>query len=355
MLTPLYLIFILLQEPVTPPAETLVFTVETFFELSPEMKAFLDEYVMIRVTEMDRLKSLLYNIFDKDKLNLEYSNNQTYTPKKTFAYRSGNCLSFTGMFISMARYCGLYAQFQEVSDISSWSQNGKFTIYNRHMNAIVFIDGRRMEVDFNYQIDKGFRMVHHATDSRAISHFYNNLGAEALAVATYPKARFYFEKAIEADPEFSQPWTNLGVFYRVTGDYKKAEELYLHAQELNRFDYTAKMNLAHLYELQGKKRQSDILKREIRHFRESNPYYHFALGKTAFDNGDFKKAVSHLKRAVRLHSTHPKFLVTLAAAYQKIGKLRKARKLVKKAKTQAKTQQEKVLYDLKLQLLFAEK
>lgn len=351
MLVVLFVSSFLLQEPETQ-TKTLDFDPKTFFEMSPEMVLFLENNVNNRVSESDKLDALLYAIFNEDNLNMTYSNYQTMTPKQTFQRRTGNCLSFTGMFIAMARYCGLYARFQEVSDISSWTQHGKFTIFNRHMNAVVFIGGRRLEVDFNIDRDKEFRLVNHATDLRGIAHYYNNLGAECLANEDYQAARSYFEKSIQMDSKFSQGWTNLGVLERVTGNYQEAEKCYLKAQGLDRYDQSASMNLAHLYDLQGKTQEAEKLKRRIRHFRERNPYYHYGLGKTAINENRFDEAVKHMKKAVRLHKNQPQFLLGLAGAFQKAGKSKKAQKFYDKAKELARTSEEMSLYDLKLQRSF---
>jgi Flp pilus assembly protein TadD len=331
-----------------------VFDLNDFFQPSPEMKMFLDTHVRNRVTEEDKLRALLHLIFDKDKLNMTYSNYQTMTPRQTFNARTGNCLSFTGMFIVMARYCHLYAQFQEVSDASSWAKHGKFMVYNRHMNSIVFIHGRKVEVDFNYQVDKNFKIIHRVSDRRGIAHYYNNLGAECLAMEKYDRARYYFMASIKMDPEFSQGLTNLGVLERVTGHYELAETYYLQSAKLNRFDYTPLMNLALLYNMQGKIREADRLTRKVRRFKERNPFYHYTLGRTSLDEKNYRDAISHFKRALRIHKTNPRFLVGLAAAYQMTGKLEKARKLVLKAKDLVDSK-DKYIYDLKLQRLYANK
>jgi len=334
--------------------EVQLFDLNDFFQPSQEMKTFLDAHVRNRVTEEDKLRALLHLIFDKDKLNMTYSNYQTMTPRQTFNARTGNCLSFTGMFIVMARYCDLYAQFQEVSDASSWARHGKFMVYNRHMNSIVYIHGRKVEVDFNYQVDKNFKIIHRVSDQRGIAHYYNNLGAECLAMDKYDLARHYFMASIKMDPGFSQGLTNLGVLERVTGHYKLAEKCYLQSAKLNRFDYTPLMNLALLYNMQGKIRESDRLMRKVRRFRERNPFYHYTLGRTSLDEKHYREAVSHFKRALRIHKTNPRFLVGLAAAYQMTGKLEKARKLVLKAKDLVESK-DKYIYDLKLQRLYAKR
>ncbi len=116
--------------------------------LNEEMKQFLDEVVMEKSPYM-RLQTLVYAIFSEDFLNLTYDNSRTKTAIETFKTRNGNCLSFTTMFVAMARYAGLDAHFQEVFILPTWTKKGDIVLLSRHMNAVVQLPGRQAEIDFN--------------------------------------------------------------------------------------------------------------------------------------------------------------------------------------------------------------
>ena len=345
----LVLVFMLLQSPEVD--EIVTFPIDNFFEVSPEMKEFLDKNVMVNATDYGKFNALVMTIFDKNGLNMVYSNHRTTAPKETFALREGNCLSFTAMYIAMARYCGFDAQFQEVSDLSRWTQKGEFTVYNRHMNCLVILDGRPKEIDFNYFKKREFIFVRPVTDMRGIAHFYNNLGAEELSKNNIEHAKIYFEKTIETDPGFSYGWTNLGILHRVNGDFDLAMDCYKKAAEMNKMDPTPLLNLSYLYKIKGDDRQAERVLKKVKHFQDQNPFHHYELGKASYDEGNYKEAIAHLEKAVKLHNTHPKFLLSLTAAYQMAGETKKAARLIEKAKIYAETYEEKELYDKKLQLL----
>jgi len=328
-----------------------LFEPSSFFELSPEMKHFLDENVMLYPNEYTRYNALITSIFDENGMGMSYSNNSTTIPKETFRLRSGNCLSFTAMFISMARYCGFDCRFQEVYDLSSWTQKGNLTVFNRHMNCLLVLDGRRKEIDFNYYRKRESRFTFPVTDLRGIAHFYNNLGAEQLSLQNGYLAKVYFEKSVETDPSFSYGWTNLGVLHRINGSFDLAEDCYKRAAKLNKLDHTAVMNLVHLYNLQGKTNLAQRYEKRAKKMQEKNPFYHYALGKEAYNTGHYEAALKHLNNAVRLNDTHPEFLLSLAAVYQKTGRQEQAEELIAHAKLQAETYEAKALYDRKLQLI----
>jgi len=350
MLSILTLCFVLTQQPVAE--EIVVYDPDTFFELSEEMKQFMDEHVMTRVGDAQRLTFLLNAIFREDGLNMTYSNHRTTTPSETFLLRTGNCLSFTAMFIAMARYSGVKAGFQEVFDLSSWTKRGEFTVFNRHINCAVWVEGKRKEVDFNYLNKRDFRLVTSVSDARGIAHFYNNLGVEELGAGDNAMAKYYFKKSIETDQEFSFGWANLGILHRIEGDFDLAEASYLRASKINPDDHTPELNLAHLYNLQGKQHQAERILKRVRRFLERNPFHHYQLGKEEFANGNYKESAKHFRRALRIHDTQPQFLTALAGAYQQMGKIKKATRLVEKAKENA-AMGEEALYDKKLQLLAA--
>jgi len=349
MLIQMALVFFLAQVPEN--GEVITFQPDTFFELSQEMKDFCDQNIMIHANEYSKYNSLLTTMFDEDGLGMTYSNRRTTPPKQTFALRTGNCLSFTGMFIAMARYCGFDAQFEEVSDLSKWAKKGDYTVYNRHMICSIMLDGRRNEIDFNYHKKRVYQFINLVSDKRGIAHFYNNLGAEALGNDDVYLATIYLEKAIETDPKFSFGWTNLGIIRRINGHFDEAEICYRKASKLNRMDQTPIMNLAFLYQIQGKDQQAKRLMKKVKRFQAKNPYHHYELGKNAYNNGQYKEAITHLKRAVKIHDTHPKFMLSLAAAYKQAGQTKKAQSLIKKAKENAETYDTEALYDKKLQLL----
>ena len=67
--------------------------------------------------------------------SLEYAE-VTRTASATFHDRQGNCLSFTMLFVGLARAAGLTASYQSVEVPPTWSNDGQVVIAN-HVNAVV--------------------------------------------------------------------------------------------------------------------------------------------------------------------------------------------------------------------------
>ncbi len=318
--------------------------------LTPEMIRFLEEHVA-PVSPGRHLEALVDAIFSEDFLNLTYDNSRTKTAAETFESRNGNCLSFTTMLVAMARYLGMDAQFQEVVNLPVWNKRGDVLLMSRHMNAIVILAGRKMEVDFNPTVNKRWANKTTVSDRRAISQYYNNMGAEYFTMGEGEKAIAYFEKAIEIVPNLSFAWSNLGVAYKWAGFPDKAEWAYFKALEHNKWEHTAMVNLARLYADLGRGRESRKFLRKVHSFRKRNPFYHFQLGEEAYTRKEYKAAIGHFKRAIRRKGTQHEFYFALARAYAKLGRFQKAASHLEKARKYAPDQFNERRYSQKLNLL----
>lgn len=63
----------------------------------------------------------------------------------------------------------------------------------------------------------------------------------------YDSAVFYYKKAIDVNPNFIDPWVNIGVSYRLMEEYDLAAESYAKAMELDPNDTELLVSLGALY------------------------------------------------------------------------------------------------------------
>jgi hypothetical protein len=92
-------------------------------------------------------------------------------------------------------------------------------------------------------------VTHDITVSKDNFALENALASELIKQGQWKKAKIHAEKSITIYP-YKGNYSNLGVIYFSTGDYKKAEESYLKALEYGDF-YLAYENLASLYMIYG--------------------------------------------------------------------------------------------------------
>lgn len=308
---------------------------EDILYVSPEMDEFLDGYVSPDQYEYFRLKRLLYAVMGEGKFELVYDD-RTRTAQETFRDQRGNCLSFTNMFVAMARHAGLDARFQEVEIPAQWSLSGQSFVLNQHVN--VFLDLSHDEtriVDFNilnFNTSYERRVI---SDERARAHYFNNIGVEHMLEGGTTLALANFRASVLVDQAFAPAWINLGILHRREGHPDYAEAAYLQALRVDRFNLVAMSNLANLYEQEGLVERAAAYRARVGSHRNKNPYYRFHLASEAFVNGDYDSAVDQLKYAIRKRKDEPRFYSLLSLSYLMGGDKASAERWMKKAEAVA--------------------
>lgn len=320
--------------------------------LSDEMRAFLRKHVNPGGTDVFRMQQLIDAMMGTTSFRLEYDEN-TRIAAETFRLQQGNCLSFTTLFVALARGTGLKADFQEVEIPPDWSTRKDVFVLNRHVNVIVQLgaSGSRA-VDFNIGDFKSTYEVEKISDKRAIAHFFNNMGVERMQTGEIAEAVAFFRRAIvDGDGEFSPPWTNLGMLYRKTGYNEYAEVAYLEAIRVDKEDDVAMSNLVSLYERSGDLEKLQAYQKKVSKHRLRNPHLRYSLARDSFSNGDYEAAIDHLKNATRRVKDKSEYFFLLGVCYLMQGDEEKARRWTAKAEKVAETDEEKRRYSKKIEAL----
>lgn len=329
-------------------------TREDILTVTPEMSAFLEAYIEPGQNEFFRLKRLLYALMGEGEFELVYDD-RTRTAPETFRDRHGNCLSFTNLFVAMARHVGLDARYQEVEIPADWSMSGQSFLLSQHVN--VFLDlshGETRIVDFNildFNTSYDRRVV---SDARARAHYFNNIGAELMLSGETLQALANLRAGVREDATFAPAWINLGILHRREGFPAWAEAAYLQALEVDRFNLVAMSNLANLYEEQGLQDRAQEYRARVASHRSRNPYYRFFLASEAFVSGDYATAIDHLKYAIRKRDDEPRFYSLLSLSYLMSGDKAKAQRWMEKAEAVAAQTSDPEKYHHKLEWLMSQ-
>lgn len=302
------------------------------FGVSPDMDSFLVSHVTANNGERT-FKELIKAMETFGIRYLDYDNH-TLTASEAFQEHRGNCLTFTNMFLVMARRAGLKARFQEVRIPPDWILQGNVMVLRRHINVRIQFVGRASEgmreriVDFDDEsipsafIDMANRVI---SDDRALAHFYNNWAAESLERGNDNLAFEYLRKALEeGDPDFAPAWILAGVMYQRAGRDDLAEQSYLRALQAEPDEISAMSNLQRLYERQGNRELSAFYNELAQKHRLKNPYFRLAEARKAYDASDYQAAIEHLHKAISLKPDESDFYFLLSESYAGDGDMRKA-------------------------------
>jgi Flp pilus assembly protein TadD len=334
------------------------------------MEAFLTAHVARTAGRSTRLRQLADAVVGEGRFGLTYDET-TRTASETFRTRRGNCLSFSSMFVALARRVGLDAHYQEVDVPPDWSFKDDAFVLNRHVNVLVDVggggrsaqrlgslvrspvrEGERV-VDFNMDDFRTTYDRRRIKDARALAHFYNNLAVERMQAGDAASALSYFRSATGHDPLFSPAWTNLGILYLRKGHPDHAEAAHLQALRADERDLVAMSNLASLYERQSDEERAATYRSRVTSHRQRNPYYRFQLAREAFLARDYDGAIRHLNYAIRRKKNEDQFYFLLGLSHMKKGDEPAARRWLSRAQEVAATDALKRRYASKIDILLS--
>ncbi len=293
--------------------------------LDDTMRAFVDVDAMSGLSAAKRLQWLIKRLEEEGHFADSYNPLATLTARETFRSKDGNCLSYTTLFIALARASGLHAYYQMVTLPPNWSADSGLLIRNNHVNAVVYerhlVEGftREYIVDFN-ALEIGSDLERHrVSDNYATTLYYSNLAVEHMRHDRSREAFALLRKGIELVPGNADLWVNLAAFYARNDKLEAAVSAYEVVLQLDPTSKTALSGLSSIYAAMGDAVRAERYARQVREYRERNPFYHFALAQLKFENANYAASLAAVNRAIELKRRNPSFYQLKGQAEQKLG------------------------------------
>lgn len=319
-------------------ASTSSVSIDDAFALDDEMHEFVRQISEVGDSST-RVIRLLAAMKQRGLFSLEYNEAVTQTVSGTFHEHRGNCLSFTMLFIALAREAGLRARYQLVDVPPQWNLDSDLVVIANHVNAVIETRSEHdLVVDFNKANFREDYATKKIDDAYAASLFYTNLGAEAMIKRDYPKSFMLLREAIHARPDVASPWVNIGVLYGRQGRLDYAEAAYLRALEIAPQERSALANLAGVYEALGDAERAAEYRERVRHYQDINPYYHYARAQKAYREERYEDTLAELKRAIRLRDDESPFYALQGQALSALGRAEEASKSFARATANDRTE-----------------
>ncbi len=325
--------------------------------LTPEMRDFVSRSVAGVSSAEGRLQRLLWEMRRNGLLTLNYQSTITGTATETFETRVGNCLSFTNLFVALARDAGLEVSYQQVDIPPVWSSGGELLMLNQHVNVRVHRTTRERAsthdhvVDFNAPEYTGNYPQRPVGDAVVDALFHNNLAVDALIDDDPRTAFLHFRAALMIDPRSTPAWTNLGVLFQRNGLDTHAEAAFHQALAHDAGHKVAMSNLARLYDRLGQGDLAAVYRDRIRRHQLQNPYYHFFLAEQAVAQADLDAALRAVERAIRLREEEHQFHFLRAQTLEALGQREAARLSLLRAQEHATFAAIRNEYGRKLEML----
>jgi tetratricopeptide (TPR) repeat protein len=266
------------------------------------------------------MQALVDFMIADDGLALRYLEQPTLGIDESFARRQVNCLSFTMMFVAMARAVGIDA-FAQASDDALAIRVIDDTLYRAtHVNAGVQIGHARHTVDVGWRAILAGREPRRIDDARLVAMLHNNHAVESLLRGQPEAASASIAAALALDPANPTVWSNAGVVHWRAGRNGEAERAYLRALALRRDHVGALSNMVALQRMAGSAVRLAMFEKRLQRAQAGDPFSQFVIAQSLAGTGRDDEAVAHYLRAIRLLPGEPRFHRSLAEVYQRQGK-----------------------------------
>jgi tetratricopeptide (TPR) repeat protein len=283
--------------------------------LTQEMRDFADRYVK-HGSQHQRLMMLHSSLKSQALGGVEYDPGADGTAAQVFHRGKANCLSYAHLFVSLARYSGLNAQYRVVSLRPEWSRHGDQVSLRQHVNVRVILrNGSEFAVDIDPVPRARIASSRALSDREAFALYHANLAMEDLLQRDYTNAYAQAVRSLQLSVNTDYLWVNLGAIFRRAGQEASAERSYMTALGLNPLNPSAMNNLGFLYHEQGQWVQARLWEERVVDHRQKNPYYHMYLGAEAELAGEPELALVHYQSAIAIKDTDAEFYYRLAKLY----------------------------------------
>ncbi|HEY6527462.1 MAG TPA: hypothetical protein VIZ65_02125 [Cellvibrionaceae bacterium] len=312
------------------------------YGLTPELKTFAERATATATSPLDKALALhkaLITPQSQGGRGFQFSADTTELPAVTFARRQANCLSFSLLYVALARHLQLEAFINQVDIPPNWSMSGDTSMFFVvHINAMVKFpsESRGLGAVDYVVVDLALNKYRPSYPQRALSpelieaQFYSNRGTEALANNQFELAFLNLRKAIAADSQQSYVWNNLAIVYKRAGLLAEAEQAYLKGLSYNHTDLTIMNNLAFLYEELNAPEKARYFSAQVKEYRNSNPYFEYSQALTKFGEGDASSALTHIQRAIAKESDVSRFYQLASTIHKTLNEPRNAQLMQQK-------------------------
>lgn len=304
--------------------------------VSDSMREFVTPDIRFASSSSQKLKHLLRKLVDHGYLIDGYAPRLTQTAAQTFESKMGNCLSYTNLFIALAREAGLRAEYEVIESSPIFDAIDGVLLRQHHITAWVHSHDRFSGI--NRQISVSFNAVELPRRDRkripmklAQAFYYTNEGIQLWLGGEEAKAFAYLRRAIQLAPYQDDFWINMAVIYVDRGLAEEGKELYSIALELNPESVPAMAGVVRTAGILNDRDTYDKYVDKVVDARLANPYFHFAKAQQAVREGSLKAARDSMKRAVEVKDDDPRFYDYLGKIYTELEQPRMAEIQFKKA------------------------
>ncbi len=302
------------------------------FKLDPEIKAHVEEVVGLRGDAVERMHRLRDFMSGAHELAFQYKP-ATYNANEAYRARGGDCMAYTLLFVALARDLGLPVHVVHVTQVKNYYERGGWFFVSSHVAVGFFSGANATVIDLSKEVKQYDLAIYEAIDdSAATALFYNNVAVDHLMQGDLKGADQMLTFLHRREPAVVELTNNLGVL--LNREHRYAESLALLNEGIARDPayepyYT---NAIHAARQAGLPAVVADLEARGQRVAETDPFFLFARGMTAFEHDQFSVAARELERAADAKPDSPVILGWLTRAYMAEGDRENGRRAYDRAR-----------------------
>ena len=295
----------------------------SLLRVSDEMRRFAEQATAGAVGVADRARALATALSAANGRGLDYDADASLSAEQAFQQRRANCLSYTMLYVALARELGIPAQFNEVDIPPTWDLGDDRTLLlYRHVNARIDLKSQAYQiVDVGGEDYRPHYEQRILADASALAQFYNNRAVELRLQDRLADALRYQLRALEMAPDTAFLWANLSSLYLRNGQLHAAGIAITRALALEPASVSSYNIAADIHRQLGNAALARYFRKRAQVFLDQNPYYHFQLALNALKQRDDHLAYEETRRAILLDAKDPRFFFLAAELLKRFGDL----------------------------------
>ncbi|MEC9357454.1 MAG: transglutaminase domain-containing protein [Pseudomonadota bacterium] len=324
----------------------------TLLAIDDEMREFAQRVAGEKFTVEGKVNALANALTEPTGLGLQYDAAATLSARDAFKARRVNCLSYTMLYVALAREVGINANFNDVQVPLIWGLQDESFILYRHVNARVTLGANYFTVvdlapgEFDPRFSQ--RLM---SDQLVRAQFFNNRAVELRVAGRAMESLQYQLRAIDLAPHRTEFWENLSQIYRSQGELRAAKAAVDVALSMSQYSETVFSNAAGIYADLGETDLATKFDRRAEGLRRKNPYYHYRLALNALERGDDRTAYASVQRALSLNMNEDRFYFLKGMILQRRGDTALAKQYMQTALELNRNAERGTIYRDKIKIL----
>lgn len=286
---------------------------------------------------------------------------ETNTASEALEQAAGNCLALAVVTTGLAKLADVDVEYQLIDSAPVFESRGNLIRRSLHVRTIL-LDSTweaqigssirsRPSISIDYFPSKFSRVVRKIDEPEYFAMFYRNIAADAMEANDLGQAYWLLMESLELSPASPESLNMLAIVFDRAGDQAKSEEIYQYGIEHAERRVSLLRNYAIFLRRAGRDAEADEVDSMLARESDPNPFDWLYAGQEAYEDGDFRRAISLFEKSVELapylHEGH----FGLARSYYQLGDMRRAEHELEQALNQATSSTSRLLYEAKLAAL----